>query len=841
MNVDIQDFLSNDESKRDLATQLIMNATEDQNYMFTLLDQMKNQEGLDNNYISAFSLIIVFIVRNKWNTGFFTDESEAKIIENITEIAYNSSDSIKSNVLEVFSIIFSKYCNDTSTLLINCINTLHYSQDLSRIKTSLEVLERWVYFHTLKTDLITDEVKTIVKNIIQFFPHISGLFSNSKDYPLIILQIALITKNSLFKINELFEMPEFITIFEYLLSVFQVNNDSQMIQDLKCEVILIFMILLEKSTKFKDFSFHTLYFSSLIPGLVHFIYAEFSSISSRYLLAKMLECISILINYNVMVETFTTQVFVHDILLSSCLLQEEDIETYCQIPDQFIAFNYPIEKNKIISPRLAVASVIDSFANEIALNPILDQIIQIAQDCDDLESSLFLIGCIAKYRNKSKEILHFILSVLQKTESAIIQSTCLFGLQQFSIEKRQLNEIGLYFLINSNDIVQKLLGIYVFMRSYDAMITVINEPLELIINSLLGLASNSSDTRPGDMMLLLVSQYKGKFLPVILELVPTLFKAWNISRNACDDQAIGGIDYLLCVDHLINSLEENSELVQQLSPYVFNFCVESFLESNAEVQLLAILNSMVQKMENVGQEFFNLIPFFGSICIENSLFFMLNDFCALFISLTEKSSFDIDQANYLVSFSYSLLESECCEAISTGFLIFSHLIQKFGDSFINVLDSSNQFVLNEEPSIVISISCLFSSVIISIDNFNQVLNEEHINYIIQNIPKIKNAPYNYMKLIVMALNQLKNIYNTQQILMDLAGSLMSQKRAEDIEDIDDEELSSLIDHFCDDEVSSTIELIEINFPSNSFDILPILEEIAPEQAGTINRARELFE
>lgn len=146
--------------------------------------------------------------------------------------------------------------------------------------------------------------------------------------------------------------------------------------------------------------------------------------------------------------------FISQVVIPSCYIQVDDLQTYTDIPENFLPSYYPPENvdSDLVSIRISVfelLNLISSHFNEsvdMILNCCTSNFLDSSNELQkqlDFESRLFVISCVIKYRSDDSSIFELLNNIVTSNDQpSFIYATALFALRFMTINNEYLNRMS---------------------------------------------------------------------------------------------------------------------------------------------------------------------------------------------------------------------------------------------------------------------------------------------------------------------------------------------------------------------------------------------------------------
>lgn len=797
-------FLSADENVKREAIETLNQLIIQQNLIIPLLEFLS--QHLNDNLTIAICIVLVDAMKRK----YMLSEHEQKqwFASKIFELYFLLPEPTILHIAKCIEYVLSDKTIKIEPFILHSVENLNSK---SSILQSLEVLSIFFSIHGSLKEFYTEETEQLITNVsilIESILHesIANISHNIETIKTILsIFISLWRSHSIF-LNQYFS--NIIGIMISLLPTPDLNSD--VVTSILSLIDVYIDQFLNPLSEFQEFTanFTNNYAQQLLNSLL-------ASISSRnqYQRALSIKILSSFIKYNI----FIDQILNHDVLISiifpALLLTEEDIQTFENIPEQFLSFatsEYSSDKfQNIVTPRQAFLYFIDYISKKVETFQFLEIIKETAASelFNDIETRAFVLSSLSHYSRDNEELLAIYLQLLSADNEFII-SDSICGLIELKIEKERRLQISIEFLDEKYPICIKLLSAHLFQSSFTAAYSV---DIEQIIGNLLNLSSLTSNSLPGEILCSLNRWFPDQFSSMASDICGAYINAFM----ANSDNETGSV-LLDAISRVIESMDSESEDFLSLSNDLIDF-VGSILNGSertpCDMQMINLLFTIVQQSKAFNDLHIKILQIITNF--ESLMEFSTPIMKLLAEILMSPGLQDPNVFNHICEIAMSIIVNEpVFESKAEAIFVLCGLVQVTKSDY-SILDICNQYINTENNSLFFACISLLSSGFVFIDGFAPP--NDVVEFFVSSNERFIDAEPSIGYLYVRALSMI-SVRTSNTDIANLCVSIA--KRMKHLKDCEDNFESLDID-----EISDFVELPFHHLISDQLDVKASLELI----------------
>lgn len=799
-------ILSSDQGVVNQATHVILEHMEDPAFLGFMVEMLAKADRTQVMLIKAISISILQMVKVKYNSDFFPMEFKAGFAGKIGELLFSIPYETRPHLMEIVPILRMDQVLDLSGLITYCYQQVEAFTNASDVATSLGIISEDMY-SSLILHLVPLPDPSFFQAIVTVIARIGEpLLANLENEICAACwsSIAKITKtifDSYRILQDMFQMGELFAIMKYLIIVLKTTTYSQ----LRIDILSCIWDAILKCGNRETQAFAAPFGSTAIPEVIESLMLCFSNSPPPNERTWLLRVVLVLIEAG-FGAGFLNPFFIDNVMLPSCLLTEEDIENFNELPEHYLTFCYGIGSTAIESPRKAVSAIIEAIA-KLQIGPqVLDMILERAavekQNPMEFEASLYLVGCIVKrhHRQTDAALGEVGLKCIQSDNPFLI-ATGVFILTNMKMDQQQCNNISVTLLLQCPCLVVQMLSLDLFSASYDSTKTAFGYPLAAILERLLQLMNTVSDTRPRTILDLFVRQYPEEIQPIAGQMIQTLLEGWRLCGDDDDDEDMRR-SFLDRACLVITQLPCDSPILIEMTEFIVSFCCQAIQareDPRSDAGLIDVINTLASRLTDPPQILYHCIDVFVAYFTSSfeEAAKLVDDVKVLFITFISKPNFaELEEGRFASSImgicQVCLTSMYNSYVIASAFLIMTAFVETNPASTGTVCSAAAQFIKMPGLPDVLFASALIllsSGLMVNPAAVTPLLDPEAIEIITQRATIIIAIPLKYMRRCFIGMCTLARggIPNAFLAAGALIPHLVNKERMEEATEKDDEE------------------------------------------------------
>lgn len=756
-------LFSDNEQLREIGHETIMKKAENPNFIFELFNILESHVGhaADDTLLKSVSIVIHKILQSYWFADFYFDDSQRiTIFRQLLKLLFLLPFNVRP-ILEVSFVEFNLPLSMFTEAISLCFNQIQ-SNSLENISTSINIMN--YYFKNTKiSDNFIEFVEILIPHIFQFVEDLRNGKRGNDLLSIILSNICDLFQFFTLVPQSILTFPNFMEVLSSILTTFSFVNSSTKLKLSICDLMLHFLEKIEIDPQILSF------FSSAILEFLK------TTTSESFLYAKCFSVINLIMSKYHIFDEFINSSTIQEIFIPHSILTADDLSTFREIPEQFLAFCYGLEENEI-TPRIAISSIFKTIRqefNEQVDNLLLFFLEKVSQDLNPMkfEATLFMISCLISSRPYNIDVYQLSLTIINGSFHPCVISTAVFILQNMKIDHVNLNKLSLHLLISFPYDVIKILSIYLFKKTFKPPNTRIEVPFSDILTALLNLSVSVKDSNAITMLDSLICQFPDAFQHFAGQFIGSLIEMWLNLVGTIEES--DGSRLLSLIIRLIQRIPKNSQVLLDNSIYIAEFCCSALSECSSSFYItdfLDLLFCLIETIDIIPPTLFCLIPFlikFISSNVEENVCF-IEDITKILICLSQKSQFtdNLENIEKIITFGQLILGNcQQSNAISCIFYLLASVLQVVKQN----VDQFAQFAICNilrliENSVVDStyLSSLYLlSTCLCVDSNLVILllNETIISFVLNHFDVLNDVDYTKIKIMFLAFSILSRYDN----------------------------------------------------------------------------------
>lgn len=731
------DLYHPDEKRRQVATDTILHEFGNTNFVYFLCETMEKEKE-NAELTNIISIVLFQLVKKKMiKKVLFSSEQLDYLNIKLFELLFKLNMAARMNILECFKIFFCISSYDYKEHVKYAFETFKKQDDINDTVIALLFIDNWIYY--FRTNFNNDKL-FLLDLTKEIFPALFSILKLLNNFPVdeindvfIIYSISSHIFTELDKkVDITYQIHESAQILNMIVSSLLIPIDTNNVSKMKENILTNFKFLLFKYSNSnairvdkKEFTeSFVLYF---LPFFLETIVKCMNLFDDYRINYACLDIINSFSNKNIIIESIYNESFLLNQILPKAFLKEDDIQTFIEIPEQYIEFCLVLKKNifqnKNFTHRQIISLIIQKIPKSILpniFNSLVDY--QTSSNFIEMEAKIFFLSCIYLYHNIPVDIFDKIYLSLQAQLPPYVIASLLILLSTINTQSLEsCMSISIFYLKNSKCSVVQIAAIDLFLEKYDPMTMNIENDINSIIESLLLLATKIHHSLIGKMLEKIITYSGESIFPIINELISNVFNIWEntliVNEDNYDEKPSS---LLLSVSRIFDKLPQNSEVIYSICESTVLFCMNAIkqYQDNSITQLIDICTAISEKLSNPPKIVYDLIPFIFTYIENQECFYNMEIFTDLITSLIRRENFfDFDNTNYIIGLCDFVFENcDLPEPVTNSMLILTCLVQRGGNLFLNLTSKAITMLQEkdiEKNVLVSSIALLSSSLIIN--------------------------------------------------------------------------------------------------------------------------------